>query len=215
MTTPRVYVLTIPYPDWLCESDRSLTHTILRRRSDGPLIVRERGCGTSWRSKDWGKLRYTSGRPHVQAIFTDLAALSRAQTELQTFVPGLPAGVVRHERRRNQRPELPCTCVLPRMRAMRTESTAGAHTPFPRYYQVATCPRHAQLLPRSCAQPQVSLVQRQVLELVQELPDPAHAGLPLVIDEPAALIRRSGKTSSAAQRVAELAREGRKFVLYG
>jgi len=215
MTTPRVYVLTIPYPSWLCESDRSLTHTILRRRSDGPLIVRERDRGTPGRCKDYGKLRYTGGRPHVQAIFTDLASLSRAQTDLQTFVPGLPVGVVSHERRRIQRPELPCTCVLPGVRALRTESVAVAHTAFPHYGQVATCPRHAQLLPRGSAQPLDSLVQRQVLELVQELPGPAHAGVPLVIDEPPALIGRSGKTSSAAQFVAELARTGTKFVLYG
>lgn len=144
MTNPRVCVLTILYPSWLSESERSMTHTILRRRSDGPLLVRERDPGPAQRAKkDWGKLRYTSGKPHIQAIFTDAEVLARVQAELKAFVPDLPAGVVRRERRRRYHPDLPCMCVLPCPKAPRPESMAGAHTPFPSYTQVATCPRPA------------------------------------------------------------------------
>ena len=210
MTTHRVYVLTIPYPGWLCESDRSLVYTILRRRSDGPLIVREHDCGNSRRTKDRGKLRYTSRRPYVRAIFADFSVLRLVQEELRALVPGLPTGMVRHERRRIQRTELPCTCGLPGARVNRTEGMAGVHTLFPSYDQVATCLRHAQLIPASCAHPLVSPVQQPV----QELPGRAYQEVPLVLDELPVLIGHSGKTISAAQRVFDLAVKGRKFALH-
>jgi len=212
MTTSRVYVLTIPYPDWLCASARALAHTILRRRSDGPLIVRERERGTSQRSEDRGKLHYTSGRPHVQAIFSDPTALGRAQEELRTHVPVLPKGRVRHERRRKFRPELPCTCVLPGAKAMWGEGVAGSHTPIPSYSNVASCPRHSQLLPRPCTQLLAALIRQ--LELVLELPGRTPGGVPLLIDEPPVLTGRSSKSDSAARRAAKYAREGRKFALH-
>lgn len=175
------------------------------------MIVRERERGNSQRTKDRGKLRFTRRGPHVQAIFADLAVLRLVQQELRAFVPGLPIDVVRYERRQIPRPELPCTCVLPCVRAIRTEGMAETHTPFPYYYQVAACPRHAQLLPKPCTQPLASLVQQQV----PELPGRAYPEVLLVIDEPLALTGRGGKTNSAAQLAAEFARKGRKFVLYG
>src|SRR2546423_673857 len=126
MTNPRVSVLTIFFPSWLPESARSITRTILRRRADGPLLECERDPDTaSSGRKDWGKPRYTSGRPHIQAVFTDQEALTRVQAELQAFVPDLPQGVVRREHRRHSRPELPCTCVLPCPKGPRPEGVTG------------------------------------------------------------------------------------------
>lgn len=211
--TSRVYVLTIHYPDCLSESDRTLTHTILRRRSDGPLVVRECGFNKIQRSKDWCKLRYTSGRPYVQAVFTDLTALSLAQEALHAFVPGLPAGVVRNERRQPQRPEVPCTCVLTEARAIQAVGITGTHPAYPYYSQVATCQRHAQLLPKPYARPLASLVQ-QVREVWHELPTTRH-GVQVMIDELPRLGNPAGKTGRMVPFAAEVGHEGRKIALYG
>jgi hypothetical protein len=208
--TPRVYVLTIPYPDWVCESDRALTHVILRRRADGPLIVRERADGKADRSKDRSKMRYTGGRPLVQAVFPDRVALERAQQDLRTFVPHLPEGVVRLERRRAQRPELPCTCVLPALRALQAGASA-----FPHYCQVADCQRHAHLLTRPCPQPQTTLVQQQVRDVVQGFSATPSPGLSLVVDEMPSLHSRPAASARLTTLAATLARDGKKVALYG
>jgi hypothetical protein len=208
--TPRVYVLTIPYPDWVCESDRALTHVMLRRRADGPLVVRERAGDKAYRSKDRSKLRYTGGRPFVQAVFSDQVALGRVQQDLRTFVPHLPKGVVRFERRRAQRPERPCTCVLPALRALQAGVPA-----FPHYSQVAECQRHAHLLTQPCPQPRTSLVQQQVGALVQGFPATPSSGPALLVDELPALHSRPAKSAGLATLAATLARGGAKVALYG
>ncbi len=201
MLTP---VLTIHYPDWVCESDRALAHIILRRRSDGPLIVRERAGGKASRSKDWSKLRFTSGLPSVQAVFSDRVDLSRALQDLHACVPYLPEGVVRFGRRRTFRPELPCTCVL----------SAGIAA-SPHYSQVGDCQRHAHLLARPCPQPLTALVAQQVRDLVPYLEALPSAGLPMVVDELPARGGHPGKTARLATLAATLARDGKKVALYG
>lgn len=208
--TSRVYVLTIYYPDWVCESDRSLAHTILRRRSDGPLIVREHERGPSQHPKDWGKLRYTSHRPTVQALFPDWATLCRAQQDLHTCVPHMPEGMVRFERRRTHYPELPCTCVLPEARAIQMGIPV-----FPHYSQVADCKRHAHLLARSCSQHLMTLVQQQAGDVMRDLPATPHPELPLTVDELPTIHRSPSTSAQLATLATILARDGRKVALYG
>jgi hypothetical protein len=212
MRTSRVFVLTIRLGTSAYESDRTLACTILRRRADGPLLVRDKEASDkAQHPDDRNILRYTSRQPYVQAIFVDYTALERAQGELRSY--GLPTGVVSRERRRACRAELPCTCVLLDPWEARARSTTG--TLFALYNRVATCPRHAQLVPRSRIRPLAPLVQQQMAALLADAPTTTRVGAPGAIDERASLPGRQSRNRNVEALLATVAARGRKIAMSG
>lgn len=205
-----VHVLTIPLEGKQFEPDCRLAQTLLRRRADGPLLLRDAGGGRHTGSE--GKLRPANGRPFLQAVFSDLEVLERIQEELRLWAPFMPVGLVRRERRKVRPSDLPCSCILTLVRWDEQSLLRS-----PRYGQVDTCPRHASLLPKPCAyQPLAPRVQKQLRDLVQGFTAPSPNPLPMLSDELPRLPMSSRGTSNAtALMLAEMAREGRGFALYG
>jgi hypothetical protein len=212
MPTSRVYILRIYLATSVYETERSLAYTLLRRRADGPLLVRDHGHERAGRSQDGSKLRYTTGYPFVQAVFSDSTSLARAEAELRAHVPRFPTGVVRCERRRNHRPEPACACVLAEIREFKAEGAARTLTPH--YKQVAACHRHAQLLPRCCAMGARGLVQQQGQALVGGKAPAVHARMAVTIDELPSIVTPPGTAGKVEALLAAVTSRGRKIALY-
>lgn len=123
MSHRRFYVLTIPLTEESLLGGRTLAQIILRRRSDGPITVRDE-------SKD----PLTANALSIQAIFSDQLALDTIKSELQRSLPHIPMRVRLERRRSHGRVDPPCSCVL-----------LGVQGNRPCYYHQETCLRHCKL----------------------------------------------------------------------
>jgi hypothetical protein len=211
MQKQTLFTLTIPLPVFLSESERSDLFTILRRKADGPLIVREWCAGRPLHSKkESSRLRYTTGVPFVRAHFSDRAILACVSQELSTCVPQLARGQVGCEHRRaGRRQERTCTCVLDQPT---TQTRAYSHKPH--YSQVATCPRHG-----SRTRDLLSLIRQQARNLSQDLPPSPIREQELVLyaDEAAVVCAQPVTAQSSSQHPtigASMARRGRKVAFF-
>ena len=127
MSRRRIHVLTIPLNTEVLPASRALAQILLRRRSDGPIMVRDESEGPR-----------TTPAICIQATFSSLQALDRATSDLRRFLPHLPVRV-RLERRRSCGWDEPaCSCEL--LEVLETG---------PRYRQQEACQRHAFLARRS------------------------------------------------------------------
>src|SRR5713226_10484131 len=116
----RIHVLTIPLTLDVPTAHRTILQVLLRRRADGPLVVREEN-----------DRERSTGSGLVQACFSERATLDLSQQELRRHIPYLQMQV-REERRRSAfQADLPCSCVLQAVRGTR-----------PNYLQ-EDCPRHS------------------------------------------------------------------------
>lgn len=207
MQNRHVYVLTIPLVGKVSESDRRLTQTLLRRRADGPLLLRDNGQGKCMRSE--GKLRTTSRTPCLQAVFSDREGLACALEDLRTWAPPLEPWIVRYERRRARQADPPCSCIL-------TEVCWDQRSwcNIPRYSQMECCQRHSPRSRIPGVRLLTPLVRQQVLELVQDFPASPRAGLPMLVDELPQFLVRSDASDRMPLQLAALLRDGRKLGLH-
>ena len=122
------YILSIPTVSALSVEHRRLIESILRRRSDGPVIVKERRVTTA------------SGESFAQtkalwAIFEDRRAAELAREDLQTTFFHLQVALRLEWRRPSASREAPCSCVL-----------TGARYGSAYYSGVCRCERHSSLV---------------------------------------------------------------------
>lgn len=118
------YILTIPLTEGALPGYRTLAERLLRRRSDGPIVVRDE--------------REISRATHamcIRAAFSDQDALAAVKDELRRFIPHVPLRVHREHRRPCGETESPCSCVL-----------LGVQGELPCYYRQEACLRHCHLV---------------------------------------------------------------------
>src|ERR1700730_14850746 len=96
----RIYVLTIPLSEGSLLGCRTLAQIILRRRSDGPVIVRDEGKGP-----------FTANALSIQGIFPDQFALDTVKSELRRSLPHIPMRVRLERRRSHGRRDPACSSV--------------------------------------------------------------------------------------------------------
>jgi hypothetical protein len=129
------YILSIPTVSTLSADMRRLIESILRRRSDGPIIVKERRIETT----GGASLAQTKA---LWAIFADRSQAMLAKEDLQSIFFHLQV-VEREEWRRPVAREAPCSCVLTGVRF------GGAY-----YRGVRHCERHGCLVVNGQEEPE-------------------------------------------------------------
>ncbi len=177
MSHRRIYVLTIPLSEGSLPGCRTLAQIILRRRSDGPIIVRDEGKGP-----------LTANSPSIQAIFPDQLTLDTVKGELRRLLPHVPMLVRLEDRRSHGRGDPPCSCVL-----------LGVQGDRPCYYHQETCLRHCELS-GGYTPPESGRLQEQVTAILRQTSHPGWAvvspdGAPLA---PSPTIGQTGRSFRAA-----------------
>lgn len=116
------HILKVPLPPGtVTNQERNLLQTMLRRRSDGPPIVRDQEEPSA------------TNRHYIQAQF-DQESLTRILADLQFLMPAVAPQVQVQQirtRPKNGKAEEPCTCIL-----------SGARGSVPNYSGARECRRH-------------------------------------------------------------------------
>lgn len=115
-----LYVLTIPLTAGSLPGCRTLAQILLRRRSEGPVIIRDESRGPR-----------TTDAMCMQAIFADQAALDAVKSDLLRALPYIPLQASLQRRRFRDGGEPACSCV---------------QRDLPFYLQQETCLRHCSLI---------------------------------------------------------------------
>lgn len=140
----RIHVLTIPLNAEVLPVSRAHAQILLRRRSDGPVVVRDESKGPR-----------TTPAICIQATFSSQQALDLVKSDLQRFLPHLLVRV-RLERRRSCGWDEPtCSCEL--LEVLETG---------PCYHQQGACQRHSYLARRSTPDAP-RLVEEQVAAILR------------------------------------------------
>ena len=141
----RIHVLTIPLNAEVLPASRTLAEILLRRRSDGPIVVRDESKGPR-----------TTPAICIQATFSSLQALDLAKSDLRRFLPYLPVRVRLERRQSCGRAEPACSCEL--LEVLETG---------PCYRQQGACRRHYSLAARSIPDAP-RFVEEQAAAIVRE-----------------------------------------------
>jgi hypothetical protein len=130
------YILSIPTVSALSAEHRRLIESILRRRSDGPVIVKERRVTTA------GGESFAQTKA-LWAIFEDRRAAELAREDLETVFFHLQVVERLEWRRPRASREAPCSCVL-----------TGARYGGAYYSGVRHCERHSSLVVHGQEEPE-------------------------------------------------------------
>src|SRR5436305_5767601 len=141
----RIHVLTIPLNAEVPPVSRTLAEILLRRRSDGPIVVRDESKGPR-----------TTPAICIQATFSSLQALDLAKSDLRRFLPHLRVRVHLERRQSCGRAEPACSCEL--LEVLETG---------PCYRRQGACRRHSSLAARSIPDAP-RFVEEQVAAIVRE-----------------------------------------------
>lgn len=130
MSTRQLYTLTIPLAD--LSGCRMLAQLILRQRSLGPIVVRDKTYDPQTPGVAF------IGVMAIQAIFADLTTLNRVEAELQQALPRTAMRIRSERRRVHGSDEPPCSCVL-----------WGVEDGRPWYLHQEMCLRHSRIRERT------------------------------------------------------------------